>query len=132
MSNITPVAQIESLARAPLDPQVLSVRKTVQRLQIEMLVPADLAYFQGHFPTQPILPGVAQILWVARFVQRWLAPSMIFQHMDRVKFKSLIYPGDELMLDVRCIPTGVSYQYLRAGRVVGSGYLISGSDETSA
>jgi 3-hydroxymyristoyl/3-hydroxydecanoyl-(acyl carrier protein) dehydratase len=37
---------------------------------LDVHVPADLRYLDGHFPGQPIVPGVAQLLLVERAIRR--------------------------------------------------------------
>jgi len=69
---------------------------------VPFTVPADLAYFEGHFPGSPIVPGVAQIVALAEARARaaWpdLGPS---RGLRRVKFKKGLYPGDALELRLR-------------------------------
>lgn len=68
-------------------------------LRIE--VPAELAWFAGHFPERPILPGVAQIGWAIAYAREQFGfagdPSVI----DRVKFLRATGPGARLELELR-------------------------------
>jgi 3-hydroxymyristoyl/3-hydroxydecanoyl-(acyl carrier protein) dehydratase len=68
-----------------------------ERCVIRARVPEDLRYLEGHFPGQPIVPGVAQLLPLvyrgARAVwPRLPAPTGI----KRLKFQEALRPGDEL------------------------------------
>ena len=67
-------------------------------------------YFQGHFPQQPIMPGVliiealAQATGVLAFLSAQQKPdenSMYYLvGIDKTRFKRPVVPGDQLVLDV--------------------------------
>lgn len=116
-------AQVHS---RPLDPDVQSVREDQGTLHVDLIVPADLVYFDGHFPEEPVLPGVVQILWVQRLAFRHMGVGTRFERMDRIKFMSLIRPLDKLTLTIsrRSSNDGIDYSYVRDGDVVGSGRLM--------
>jgi UDP-3-O-[3-hydroxymyristoyl] N-acetylglucosamine deacetylase/3-hydroxyacyl-[acyl-carrier-protein] dehydratase len=68
-------------------------------------------YFQGHFPGNPVMPGVLQIEALAQ-TGGILAMNNIpdpenydtyFLKMDKVKFKNLVRPGDTLILKMELI-----------------------------
>jgi beta-hydroxyacyl-ACP dehydratase FabZ len=63
-------------------------------------------YFQGHFPSKPVMPGVLQlealaqlsgILLVARPEDR--GKLAYFLSIDRAKFRKAVRPGDQLRLE---------------------------------
>jgi 3-hydroxyacyl-[acyl-carrier-protein] dehydratase len=66
-------------------------------------------YFQGHFPDQPIMPGVlvlealAQISGILGFVTTNKKPSESLIHYfagtNKARFKRPIVPGDQLVLE---------------------------------
>lgn len=69
-------------------------------------------FFQGHFPGNPIMPGVlilealAQaggILCFKSLPQQAPGSSVLFMGMDKVKFRKPVTPGDQLILDVHLI-----------------------------
>lgn len=64
-------------------------------------IPCDLAYFAGHFPTAPVVPGVAQIGWALALAQRDLLPDLRFAGMEALKFQRLLRPGDVAELALR-------------------------------
>ncbi len=64
-------------------------------------IPCDLAYFSGHFPTAPVVPGVAQISWAMSLAQRDLLPGVGFAGMEALKFQRLLRPGDVAVLALR-------------------------------
>lgn len=81
-------------------------------------VSEDEDYFRGHFPGNPIMPGVliteslAQTGAVAILsVPKNKGKNALFAGIDKLKFKKMVVPGDRLKLEVRIIkakgPIGV-------------------------
>ena len=75
-------------------------------------------YFQGHFPGQPIMPGVlitealAQTGAVAVLsLEENKGKNALFGGIDKLRFKKQVVPGDVLKLEVKIIkrkgPIGV-------------------------
>lgn len=67
-------------------------------------------FFQGHFPGNPIMPGVliieamgqAGAVLAAKSLNRELNDLLIyFMGMDKVKFRKPVTPGDQLIFDVK-------------------------------
>jgi len=98
-----PQAQIEALLREdrPKAPEVLSHTRSEAELLLQITVPPDLAYFSGHFPTAPVLPGVVQVQWAHTLAVEWLALPPRFGGMEVLKFQQLARPGDQLELSLR-------------------------------
>ena len=65
----------------------------------ELKLPLDLALFDDHFRTAPVVPGVMQVAWALAFGARRYGP-MACGTMDAVKFRRLVRPGDRLHLEV--------------------------------
>lgn len=75
-------------------------------------------YFQGHFPGNPVMPGVlimealAQVGAVAILSQpEWKGKTAYFAGIDKARFRRKVMPGDVLMLETTIIkvkgPVGV-------------------------
>lgn len=74
-------------------------------------VTSNEAFFQGHFPQEPVMPGVLQIEAMAQAggllvlnsieeSERW---STYFLRIDDVKFRKKVVPGDTLLFRVELI-----------------------------
>lgn len=62
-------------------------------------IPPTLFAFAGHFPGDPVLPGIAQLLSLALDRVHALWPELGQPHrVTRLKFRHKIGPGDELEL----------------------------------
>jgi len=64
-------------------------------------------FFRGHFPDQPIMPGVliiealAQVAGILAFKTGGAAGKAVyFMSIERAKFRKPVVPGDQLRLDV--------------------------------
>lgn len=68
--------------------------------RFELAVPANLAWFDGHFPDHPVLPGVAQIGWAIRFAREAFGFKTDPPSIERIKFQRPIAPGDRITLEL--------------------------------
>ena len=62
--------------------------------------PPDSPWFSGHFPGEPILPGIAQIAMVLETIQQSVDRELRIAGLKRVRFKQVIQPGDEITIRV--------------------------------
>lgn len=67
-------------------------------------------FFQGHFPEQPIMPGVliiealAQVAGVLAFSSGASeGKSVYFMSIEKAKFRKPVFPGDQLKLEVKTL-----------------------------
>ena len=58
--------------------------------------PADLAVFSGHFPGNPICPGVAYVFVAERLASRFAGKQLVLKELKRTKFFAPTVPGDIL------------------------------------
>ncbi len=64
-------------------------------------------FFQGHFPTLPVMPGVLQVEALAQTMAIYVAKQPgfgdrigLFAGIDEVRFKRVVVPGDVLRLEI--------------------------------
>jgi 3-hydroxyacyl-[acyl-carrier-protein] dehydratase len=69
-------------------------------------------FFQGHFPTKPVMPGVLIIEAMAQaggILAYQTAPSekrnrlIYFMGMDKVRFRKMVLPGDQIILEAKIL-----------------------------
>ncbi|UFQ00706.1 acyl-CoA synthetase family protein [Pseudomonas fitomaticsae] len=101
-----PQADVEALLLAPRPkaPEILEQAQTEGEWNLQLSVPPDLAYFSGHFPKAPVLPGVVQVEWALNLGRQLLNLPGAFAGMEVLKFQQLVRPGDEIQLHLRFDP----------------------------
>jgi len=69
-------------------------------------------FFQGHYPGNPVLPGVLQIEAMAQaagiLMLRKISTegkTALFMSCDKVKFRRAVRPGDQLLINVKMTKT---------------------------
>ena len=69
-------------------------------------------YFQGHFPGTPIMPGVlileamaqtSGVLAISSLTESGDSALMYFMGLDQVKFRKMVVPGDQLIMELEVL-----------------------------
>lgn len=85
------------------------VEKTEDSIKAYKNVTVNEEFFNGHFPGQPIMPGVLQvealaqtgaILLMTEKVEDPTNRLMVFTGINNCKFRRQVVPGDQLILEV--------------------------------
>jgi 3-hydroxyacyl-[acyl-carrier-protein] dehydratase len=88
--------------------RVVDIRRDISAVGIKNLS-INEAYFQGHFPRQPVMPGVLIIEAMAQtaavLVVETLGPEsegklVYFMSVDNARFRKPVFPGDQLRIHV--------------------------------
>ncbi|HVH42590.1 MAG TPA: hypothetical protein VM925_09605 [Labilithrix sp.] len=74
---------------------------------VEVTIPHDYAFFRGHFPSTPMLPGVVQLTEIVLPIVRRRHPEVgALRQLKRVRFRRPVLPGETLRVDVGDIERG--------------------------
>ncbi len=90
--------------------RVLEIERRKRLLAIKN-VTANEPFFQGHFPGQPIMPGVLLVEAMAQAGAVLLLLEMpdrhnklvVFSGIERVKFRRPVVPGDQVRIEINVI-----------------------------
>ncbi len=85
-------------------PVIQTVRFEEQAVRLQIKIQARLDYFEGHFPGQPILPGVTQLAWADHYGRLFFKIDSGFSRLEAVKFKKTIAPDTLAVLSLRWHP----------------------------
>ncbi len=77
---------------------MLRVKPQDEGIALDLLIPDELAYFEGHFDEIAVVPGVVQIHWAIHYARQYLGLNLKFSHMQAIKFKDLLLRGQRLEL----------------------------------
>ena len=108
--------------------------KAVNHNYIEALadVPVDSPWFSGHFPGQPILPGIALVYMAEQaIIQDALAKGEQVQlhTLKRVRFTQPVRPGETLSLNIVSEEAGedilFSFKITNKENIVCSGVIVA-------
>jgi acyl-CoA synthetase (AMP-forming)/AMP-acid ligase II len=123
-------ALLTALFQPELPPVRWERRDAAQALAV-LDIRADLRVLDGHFPGAPLLPGVAQLDWVARFGREAFAVPKTFLRAEQLKFQSPVLPGTALQLHLEWnAATGqLAFRYVSASGTHASGRLVFGSGD---
>lgn len=104
-----------------------------KRVVAKKCVTFNEPFFQGHFPGNPVMPGVlicealAQAGAVAILgLDENKGKTAYFASMDKVKFKKKVLPGDVLMLEVELVKIKGPFGIAKAKATVDSKVAVSG------
>lgn len=85
----------------PRVPHLRLIAREEQRVELEIMVPPDLYYFDGHFTEAPILPGVVQVDWAIANGRAYFALPGQFQGINALKFQQVIQPDMPVTLELQ-------------------------------
>lgn len=100
-------------------------------------------FFEGHFPGNPIMPGVLIIEAMAQVggvLARLSMPGVLekteearifFMAMDKVKFRHPVVPGDQLRFELLPLRTG-SRIWKMSGKAFVEGHLVAEAELTAS
>jgi 3-hydroxyacyl-[acyl-carrier-protein] dehydratase len=93
-------------------------------------IPSGGAYFEGHFPGQPILPGVVELALVLETLARETRRPLALRGIVFARLRQLVLPGHRLELAARELDGGrMRIDLTREGVLVANGELVLGPPE---
>jgi len=73
-------------------------RSSSNEILADAIVSGKSPWFSGHFPGEPILPGVAQLGMVFDAIKQACGKNLKISGVKRIKFKHIIKPGDKIQI----------------------------------
>ena len=84
------------------------IRTTESGYQIDVTLFAGHKVYEGHFPGQPVVPGVCTLTVIRESVSHAAGREMMFSSIKECKFLSALIPTEDLKLnlDITLAPDG--------------------------
>lgn len=131
-------ARLMALLGSKLDPrprlpQVRLLEQDAQRVLLEVTVPPNLLYFDGHFAQAPVLPGVVQVDWAILYGRQHFSLGPAFRSMHSLKFQNVIRPGVPVSLELVHDPARdrLAFRYFSAVGAHAGGRILFGTNKVS-
>jgi len=115
---------LKTLFKPMLQPVVLSQSQNSDDYIWGLEFPPELACFKGHFPTQPIYPGVGQIGFLQHFAKSIWSDLSWCQGYEQLKFQNLIRPYAVVQLKLARKEHKVSFELRDSEQILASGRLL--------
>lgn len=75
----------------------------------QVITDGQSPWFSGHFPDNPILPGIAQLKMVADIIAAAREDDARMTSLSRIKFRKIVRPGE--LLDIHATIGQMKDQY---------------------
>lgn len=115
---------LQTLFKPMLQPVVLSQSQSSDDYILSLEFPPELVCFKGHFPTQPIYPGVGQIGFLQHFAKSIWSDLNWCQGYEQLKFQNLIRPYAIVQLKLSRKEHKVGFELRDSEQILASGRLL--------
>lgn len=110
-------------------PRVLSLSGDGTQALLTLDVAAEMNWFRGHFPDQPVLPGVIQLHWAVIVASACFDLAATPREVKRLKFKNIVTPPKTLTLTVSLLNDDeVQFRFDDASSMFSEGRLVFAGD----
>jgi acyl-CoA synthetase (AMP-forming)/AMP-acid ligase II/3-hydroxymyristoyl/3-hydroxydecanoyl-(acyl carrier protein) dehydratase len=118
----------DSISEANILPRRRLLEHDAQRVLFELVAPADLLYFDGHFTGAPVLPGVVQVEWAVALGREFFDLPPVFRAIHALKFQQVIRPDTAFSAELLYDPlkSSLAFRYYSAAGAHASGRLMFG------
>lgn len=108
-----------------VEPIMQNVIKTDSQMAADLTFLGDSAYFNGHFPEFPILPGVIQMHFVFYFIRLFFHINVFAFDVVKLKYSSVILPDTLTHLEfTRINENEFSFTYSQKEKICSTGKIV--------
>lgn len=113
-------------------PEVLQKSTSEHEATLKLSIPEDLVYTDGHFESDPIVPGVVLVDWMFDRARNCLPDLPLPDEINQVKFRKPLQPGDRCTLRLTRDPDErkLSFEYVDGDTTYATGWYTFENDGT--
>jgi 3-hydroxyacyl-[acyl-carrier-protein] dehydratase len=91
------------------------------RIEARVLVSANHPSLPGHFPGQPVVPGVLLLERLVEAAEQAVGASLCVTGLPQVKFVAPLLPDEEAIAVMELAPHSLRFRVERAGQTIAQG-----------
>jgi 3-hydroxymyristoyl/3-hydroxydecanoyl-(acyl carrier protein) dehydratase len=86
-------------------------------------IPPDHPALSGHFPGNPVVPGVVILDEIRLAAGHWLGDDLVMRRLPHAKFLSPLRPGEDATIELRREGSSVAFRVARGDATIARGAL---------
>ena len=99
------------------------------RHSASFIVPLRHPAIEGHFPGNPVVPGVVILEQVVSSAENWLGSPLKLRGLPQVKFLRKLSPGEQACLELRSLGARLEFSVSCDGEPVAKGVISRATDD---
>ncbi len=110
-------------------PEIRTTTSSENKVEFQLFISAELDFFKGHFPEQPVLPGVTQLDWAVQLACQHFNYQVDIAQLEVLKFQQILLPNSLVTLTIEHKPAKkkLTFQYHQGDMRFASGRIVIGS-----
>lgn len=97
---------------------IQSIVELEQTIKATIVLNKEHAIFQGHFPDNPIVPGVCLMTMVKETLEQHKGQSYVLKESKSVKFLGIVNPTENSLLEISCNVTPLESGELKTNSAI--------------
>ena len=94
--------------------RILSRTVAPEHALYEVVLPTSCAVYRGHFPKEPVAPGVCSLQMIHELAEDMLGRSLDINYIKQCRYTGLLLPDNERVLQVELCITNSDSTTLKA------------------
>jgi 3-hydroxyacyl-[acyl-carrier-protein] dehydratase len=110
-----------------LVPDFYTIQKTEiteNKISADVLLNPNHAVYKGHFPEQPVVPGVIQLQIIKEILEESLGQQLFISHVSSAKYLIVVTPDTSPELNITIQYNKTEENEIKVNALIGSGEIV--------